>query len=334
MKPVCAACACALVLLLASTPAASQDHVWIVQHVRDRPLAEVANQIALTGGVQVKVEKELGGKKITLLIDAELDDALQQVAKAAGAHLIKTGPKTYEIRSTPPPADGAKSTPEAAAEPAIPEWARPMAEKLSTAKVEYLWQGEPLPKILEWLSRQTGLSIRLDPRVLKERSRDALEIHICSMDENMKPLPIEGTAESALSSACGYPGADLQWVWRFHGIWVSTREHVQALSPEVVPPVGAAAVDAAGELRKKVDATRITLTLKGAKLDKAIEAIAKKGGVKIVLDRALAKEFANDPVDLDATEMPLADALGLVLLPRGLVLEFKEKSLVIRRSKG
>jgi len=315
---------CSLILLAPDLSAQDEDEVevYIFQRIDHETLDKVANQLALMGGITIEVEAKLKGKKISLELEDPLTTALERVAAAAGAHLVRKGPKSYAIRSEPP-GDEPAEEPEA-----VPEWVKPLAKLLEETEVTYTWKGEPLPEVLAWLSKESGVRIRLDPRVSKERSKADLAIHIAQYDENLKPLPTTSSAATALNMALAYPTVDLARVWRFGGVWVSTREHIRKLPPVKQPSPG----DSSSELQKKVDAAVVTVKLKGATLAKAIESIGKRAGVKIELDRDLRGEFKADRIDLDVAATPLRDVLDLILAPRGLIVAPTDQGLAVRRA--
>jgi hypothetical protein len=320
---------CALFALLGASPASAQDvEVILVMRV-DETLAEAVNKVAAAGSVKVEVEKSLRKKHVSLLLDDGIEDALKRLAKAAGAHLVKTGPKSWRIQAAAPK-DGENVE---SGESAIPGWARPLAEKLAKTEVSYRFAGERLPEVLAWLAGKAGVPIRLDPRVLKERTKEAIEIHIAAYDANMNPEPCTTSAESALGAVLAYPGLDCSWAWLGGGVYVSTRERIEALPRALLPAADDAEEEADAALRAKVGTTKVTVKLTGAKLDKAIREIARKGKVKVVLDSKIARAFSADRIDLEIDDLPLADALALVLLPRGLVLEFGRGRLTVRRGE-
>jgi hypothetical protein len=277
----------------------------------------VANQLALLGSVEVKVEPGLREKKITLELDVPLVEALEKVAAAAGAHLVRTGPKAFAIRSEPA-AEG-----EAEEGERVPEWVRPLMKKLDETEVTFTWQGKPLGEILTWLSKESGVRIRLDPRVKSKRGEP---IHIAEYDESLKPKPITASAARALDMALSYPTLNLARAWRFGGIWVSSLEHIQALPPEKAPPA------ADSKLARKINAARVTVKFTNTTLQKALEKVARKAKVKITLDRELRKALSKDRLDLDVRDEPLLEVLERILAPRGLVAELGEKGLAVRRA--
>jgi hypothetical protein len=310
-----------LFLALLSVDLLGQDEpeIILIQHIEDKPLAEVVNQLALVGGLKVEVEPALREKKITLDLDDSLEAALEKVAKAAGGHLIRKGPKAFAIRSQPA-VEGETEAP-----PKVPEWVRPLAKKLEETEVTFTWAGEPLPKILAWLSKESGVRIHLDPRVLKEKSKEDLAVHIAQYDASLSPLPTTASADRALGMALAYPTLCLARTWRFGGVWVSTREHIEALPPAPAAPEGDP------ELKAKIEAARVTVKISKATLQKALEKVGKQAGVKIVLDRKLRSVFKKDRVDLDVADQALLEVLDLILGPRGLVLEAGETGLVVVR---
>lgn len=315
-----------LCLFIPALLAQDEPEVFIFQNIEDEPLGKVMNQLALMGGLEVEVEQGLRDKKITLVLDVPLEEALEKIAAAAGAHLVKTGPKAYAIRSKPAP-EGGSGEAAGTEEKREPDWIRPLRKRLEKTEVSFLWTGKPLPEILTWLSKKSGVCIRLDPRVLNERSKESLAIHIAEYDDNLNSSPITASAARALGMALSYPGLDLAQVFRFGGIYVSTREHIRAIPPVTVLPA-----DADSELRRKILSAVVTVKLSGATLAKAVEKIAKAAGVKVGFDRKFRRAFRAERIDLDVEKMPLLDALEFVLAPRGLVLETGEKGLIVRRA--
>ena len=152
-------------MLSSSLLAEDDPEIYIIMGIDHEPLAKVANKLALLGSVEVKVEPGLREKKITLELDVPLVEALEKVAAAAGAHLVRTGPKAFAIRSEPA-AEG-----EAEEGERVPKWVRPLMKKLDATEVTFTWQGKPLGEILTWLSKESGVRIRLDPRLQSRRGR-------------------------------------------------------------------------------------------------------------------------------------------------------------------
>jgi hypothetical protein len=322
-----------ILLPLLAHPAVGQDvEVLLFRHVDNEPVGKVANELALSGEFDVKVEKPLREKRITLELNGVSPaKALELVAEAAGAHLVKTGAKSYEIRSAP---EGeAAPAGEAKAEAKLPDWAVPLAKKMAETELEAMWQGERLPAVLEWLSGKTGVRIRLDPRVVKERPKTAIEIHIAQYDEGLNPSPIEASAARLLGMVLSYPGLDCSWCWRYGGIFVSTRKHIESLPPIRLAPAPSEEEDLVPEVREKIESTRVTVSLKKASLKKAVDTVAKKAGVKISVPSKLAREFRSARIELDIEDMPLLDALDLVLGPHGLVLAIEKGQLSVSRAK-
>lgn len=333
MKPTAFAILGALLAFSLLPSAAAQDiEIYIFENIENEPLEAAAKRIAAMGLVEVTVEKEIREKTITVKLQSTPEEALGRIARAAGAYLWKTGPKTFEIRRAPPPGEAEKAKAAADAAAALPEWARTLAKKLEETEVSFRFSGEPLSEALEWLAKETGVPIRLDPRVLEERTKQQLEVHIAEFDEKLRPGNILDSGARALGMVLSGPGMDLDRTWRFGGVWISTREHVRELPEALLAPAAGeeAAADAAA--RKALEAKRIDLKCARATLEKTLRDAARKGGVALAIDRDLVKPFAKERITLDEKEILLGDALGLLLLPRGLALELVGGKLAVRRA--
>jgi hypothetical protein len=251
-------------------------------------------------------------------------EALEAIAKAAGAYVHKIDAKRYEIRSQPPTGDSGAPAP-AAEPPPLPEWAKAMKARLAGATMPGAFAGTPLETALAAIARAAGVPIVLDPEVRKLRSEQDLtvDVHVTRDLEDPFGKPAEETAQGMLDLVLLRPRLTGDYRWRC--VYVSTAERLAAL------PVAVAAAKDGGEDVKRILAEKaVTVKLAKASLKKAVQTLKEKGGLPIRLDPAAEKAVAGRTFDADLADVPLGEALGAIFLPRGFDVAAEEAGLVVR----
>ncbi|MHC4472591.1 MAG: hypothetical protein ACYTDY_00510 [Planctomycetota bacterium] len=307
-----------LVVSLAAGARAQDIEQYIFAHFEDKRLEDVAKEIAAICGVKVRVDAELRDRKITVDLEDSPEDALRKIARAGKAHLWKLEDGSYRIRAkAEPKSTGKKTGKKPAPKRPLPAWKKKILARLEKAHVDVEFQGTPLREALAALSRAARVHVSLDPEVERTRKAEDLEV-------NVLHVPSRSTVAEALRSVAG--SVKLHHDLRWGGVFVSTSERLEALGLECVPAVKEGAPEWEKEIRKKLEKP-VSVSQKMGSVSRAIDSIARLGGVKIRYDAKVLRGLPRVTIDVKA--IPLKDALALILVPRELGIAFEKKALKV-----
>ena len=194
--------------------------------------------------------------------------------------------------------------------------------RLEASYVELSVADAPIRTVLARLERASGVPVRIDP---------ALKIA-----ENPKKISLK-TAKIPVKSALDLVTmtTDLAWDARWGVAFVSTAARLRAL-PRASLPVPAAGRMEPWELslRERIGTEdSISFSFDGASIPEALEFIATLKKLNIVIDPKSAPKLEASSFDLSVENVKIADALALVLYPRGCRYELKHEVIVVRTTE-
>jgi hypothetical protein len=169
---------------------------------------------------------------------------------------------------------------------------------------EVVVSGDSLYDALSGLSASIGVGIVFDPAALEAR----LDV---APDCGDTPIPV-GSALTKLLAPSG-----LSWDRRFSVLLIATPERLSALPSD--PPA----------LSAPLDALAVTFSFASLPLDEALDHVALIKGIPIVLSTKVAGRVIRERVTLAVMKTPLADALALLLYPRGLTCRVQGGLIVV-----
>jgi hypothetical protein len=309
----------ATLLLIASTARSQSIEVHLFAKYTDEPIVDLLILLEATGSFKVEVDAALAERKVTVEFEGETPlAALRLVAKVMKVELTKTSANRYRLAPGDPTKSGARegnSAPE-------PAWKKAIRARLLESKVDGAYEKKKLQAVLVDLSRASGITIHLDPRVEKARSAAQLEV-------SLTPIPNPTSVMGVLTTAVG--GAKLEYDIRWSGVFVSTPERIQALAKRSLV-VTKKTTEKQAALEKKLVEKKISVSLKGSTVAKALGRIGRLGGIRIRHEAADLIE--QPPVVLTVKSMPLGDVLGSILIPRGLQLRIEKGVFVVQPVKA
>jgi hypothetical protein len=194
---------------------------------------------------------------------------------------------------------------------------RAIVEKLNTHIPQLDFKDAPLREVVNYLSRQVGVNIVLDPKLLAEAGAGADEVTL-----RLQGVPFRDALRYLLMQK------GLTFVVEEHALVVVPLDGARAERP--VGPAAKEAAEARARLVEKLKTPIPQVDFVDAPLREVLSFVSREMGVNIVLDaKALAGAGADAKVSLALKGVPFGEVLRYVLRLKGLTFVVEDYALVV-----
>jgi type II secretory pathway component GspD/PulD (secretin) len=256
--------------------------------------------------VKVVVDEKVAEMPIDLTVDdAPVEKVLELAAKAADTKLFRMEDGSFVLGPFKPGQD------------------REIREALAKANVAIALQQSSLTDVLGFLASMSGVSMVVDPQVLRTRNPGTLEL----------TLNVQGiSVENALSICSQMLG--LKWDVRWGIVFVSTEERLAALPTYALPPTPTGERPV-GErkLQMRLATEEVSFEFDEAPLPTVLDFVCKVRDLPVVLDEKAKTAAAELKVSAKVQGLTVDRTLAMLLYPRGFEFEVTKDAVVVKCMK-